>query len=299
MAAGLVYHNITTSSGVTFTFPVWVPDTASPDVHGFPVKIAFDTAGNEVLTAAQVTAALGYIDGIETRLDALHTDLATTLAAYVDGLEGILGTTSGAAVITDANGTIQQYLRGLIKQWIAGTLVLGVGSNVIGKVGIDQSTPGTTDRVTVGGIALVDVTLSLDTSAYASGDLLADTQVVSSALRVNDGKGILHSVTVIDEDDQGVAFDLYFLSANNTLGSENSAPSISDANARDILTKVSIATTDYYDLGGVRVAEVHGLNRVIKAASGSTSIYVAAVNGTGTPTFTASGLKLRVGIIQD
>jgi hypothetical protein len=148
------------------------------------------------------------------------------------------------------------------------------------------------------GFSLIDVTLSLDTSPYASGDLLADTQVVTSAIRLINGRARLQSVLIIDEDDQGVAFDLYFLSANNTMGTENSAPSISDANARDILCRVPIATGDYYDLGGVRIADVHGLNRIIKAASGTTSIYVAAVNGSGTPTYTASGLKLRIGIEQ-
>lgn len=148
------------------------------------------------------------------------------------------------------------------------------------------------------GFSLVDVTLSLDTSAYASGDLLADTQVVASAIKLTDGKARLQSVLLIDEDDQGAALDLYFLSANNTLGTENVAPSISDANARDILCRVPIATGDYYDLGGVRVADVHGLNRIIKAASGTTSIYVAAVNGAGSPTYTASGLRLRIGIEQ-
>jgi hypothetical protein len=35
-----------------------------------------------------------------------------------------LGATTGAKVITDANGTIQQYLRGLVSQWVAGTLTL-------------------------------------------------------------------------------------------------------------------------------------------------------------------------------
>lgn len=186
---------------------------------------------------------------------------------------------------------------GRLKDLLTG-IVLAAGSAIIGKVGIDQTTPGTTDRVTVGGLVVVDVTLSLDTSAYGSGDLLADTQAVANAVRVNDGTGILVSLTVIDEDDQGVAFDVYLLSANNTFGSENSAPSLSDANARDVLTKIPIATTDYYDVGGVRIAEVHGLNRVIKGASGSTSIYVAVINGTGTPTYTASGVKLRLGILQ-
>ena len=147
-------------------------------------------------------------------------------------------------------------------------------------------------------LTLTDVTLTLDTGAYASGDLLANTQVVTGAFSVTNGKGILHSVMVIDEDDNGAAFDLYFLSANNSFGSENSAPSIADADARDILCIVPIGTGDYKDLGGVKVAEVHGLNRVVKAVSGSADLYVAAVNGSGSPTYTASGVKLRVGIIQ-
>lgn len=146
--------------------------------------------------------------------------------------------------------------------------------------------------------SLIEVTLSLDTSPYASGELLADTQVVTSAIKLTDGKAKLQSILLIDEDDQGAALDLYFLSANNTFGTENSAPSISDASARDILCRIPIATGDYYDLGGVRVADLSGLNRIIKAASGTTSIYVAAVNGSGTPTYTASGLKLRIGIEQ-
>jgi hypothetical protein len=60
------------------------------------------------------------------------TDSVTV--ATGQGAGATIGTTSGAAVITDANGTLQQYLRGLIKQWIAGTLVIGAGSNTIGGV---------------------------------------------------------------------------------------------------------------------------------------------------------------------
>lgn len=148
--------------------------------------------------------------------------------------------------------------------------------------------------------ALIDVTLSLDTSVYASGDLLADTQEIVGAVSTKGGSALLHSVTVLDEDDQGVAFDLHFLQNSTSLGTENSAPSITDANARsNFMCRVPIATGDYTDIGGFRVATVGNQNKIIKAASGSTSIYVAAINGSGTPTFTASGLKLRIGLIQN
>lgn len=44
----------------------------------------------------------------------------TSLAALL----ATAGATSGAKVITDANGTIQQYLRGIVSQWISSTLTL-------------------------------------------------------------------------------------------------------------------------------------------------------------------------------
>jgi hypothetical protein len=84
------------------------------------------------------TALNGYVDGLEalvassnTKLDTIHTDLATTLAGlittlngYVDGLEAL------------------------------GAAALPAGSNVIGKVGLDQTANGVTTNATAatGGI---------------------------------------------------------------------------------------------------------------------------------------------------
>jgi len=148
-------------------------------------------------------------------------------------------------------------------------------------------------------IQYVEVTLSLDTSAYASGDLLADTQIVAAATRANDAKAVLHSVTVIDQDDQKAALYIYLLSANVSMGTENAAPTISDANALEILgPPVAIAVADYYDLGGVSIAGKDSIGKIVKPASGTDDVYVAVVNGTGTPTYTASGLKLRLGFLS-
>jgi hypothetical protein len=46
--------------------------------------------------------------------------------------QAVLGAISGAAVITDANGTVQQYLRGLVALYLAG---LKAGEAHIGQVG--------------------------------------------------------------------------------------------------------------------------------------------------------------------
>lgn len=145
-------------------------------------------------------------------------------------------------------------------------------------------------------VDLLDVTLSTDTAIYADGDLLADTQSIANAFLKAGGTLVLNSVLVYDEDDQGVAMDLVFLSAANTLGTENAAPSITDALARDIVGKLSIATGDYTDLGGVRVAQKTDLNMILKAAGTSRILYVAAITRGGTPTYTASGIRLKLGV---
>jgi hypothetical protein len=103
----------------------------------------------------------------------------------------------------------------------------------------------------------------------------------------------------VDKDDQGAAFDIWFLNANQTMGTENAAPSISDANAATIVGRIQVGTSDYYDLGGVKVASLSGFAIPFLPVSGGTSLYVAVVNGSGTPTYTASGIVLRIGILQD
>lgn len=141
------------------------------------------------------------------------------------------------------------------------------------------------------------VTLSLDTSIYAAGDLLADTQAVTTAVRVTGGTGTAYSLTVIDEDDQKPAMTVYLLNADVSMGTENSAPSITDANARSITGFFDISAADYRDLGGVSVAQVMK-NVPVAAASGTTTAYIAAVLNAGTPTHTASGIVLGLGIYQ-
>jgi hypothetical protein len=147
-------------------------------------------------------------------------------------------------------------------------------------------------------IKFVDVTLVLDTSAYAAGDLLVVPQIVNSAVKATDGTGVLHSIMLIDEDDNGSALTLYFANASSSFGTINLAPSISDANARTILGFVDIAAADYKDLGGVKVAFKGNIGMTIAPASGTDDIYVAAVLTAGTPTYTASGIKLRLGFLS-
>lgn len=188
--------------------------------------------------------------------------------------------------------------------------VAAVGADAPAKVvqvgGVDSSgdlrpltinTDGSS--IVVGNSGVVAVTLSLDTSAYGAGELLADTQEVANAMRVAAGTGGIHSIVLNDKDDQGAELYLVFLSGNVSLGTENQAPSITDANADSILGIVPVYTSDWVDLGGCRIATLTNVGLVVKAVTGSTSIYIAAVNGAGTPTYTAAGITMRLGLWRD
>lgn len=154
-----------------------------------------------------------------------------------------------------------------------------------------NSTPVTT---AIDETKLIPVAVTLDTSgAYADGDLLFESTVVPACVKADNATGYLLSVLVIGEDDQGQPFDLYVHESTVDWGALNAAPTISDADARTLLGRVQITLSDYYDLGGVRVA--YKECRVpVKPAADTDDVYITGITR-GTPTHTAAGMRLKLG----
>lgn len=144
----------------------------------------------------------------------------------------------------------------------------------------------------------IEVTLSADTSIYANNDVLADFQEITSFFRAPGECATIHSVTVIDEDDQGTALDLYVSRTGGTLGTENAAISISDANAREVQTLAVVAAADFRDMINSQIATKIISPGLVVGGGTSTSLWIGAVVRSGTPTYTASGLKLRMYVTQ-
>jgi hypothetical protein len=143
------------------------------------------------------------------------------------------------------------------------------------------------------GSNVIDVTLVADTSIYADNDLLAIPQVITGVFRQAGGRVRLDSVLLLDEDDQGTEVELIFMNADGSLGTINGALNPTDAVARTIVGTVLMQT--YSDLINSQVAVRTGLGMIMEAAAASTSLWVAAVVRSGTPTYSASGLKLKLG----
>ena len=101
----------------------------------------------------------------------------------------------------------------------------------------------------------------------------------------------------MDKDDQGQALDIVISDATIALGTENAPVSISDADAAKILGIVEVAASDYVDLVNSKLAKLSNLGIEIQPNTGA-SLYISAISR-GTGTYTASGIVLRIGIIQD
>lgn len=145
---------------------------------------------------------------------------------------------------------------------------------------------------------LVDVTMTVDTAAYANGDLVANVQEIANFFQDNAKPARLQSVTIIDPDDQKAPVSLVFSQVSTSFGSENSAPNIADADALNMLGQVTFVAGDYVDMGGVAIGTKTGLNLILAPASGK-SLYMGIMITTGTPTFAGGSLKVRLGVEYD
>jgi hypothetical protein len=200
------------------------------------------------------------------------------------------------------------------------------GSNLIGKVSIDQVTANANEVVVksitagdnnIGNVdvatiaagenviglvgspdAVITVTPTLDTNAYASGDLLFDSTEVAAAVRANAYTALLQSVTIIDKADQGVAFTLLIANAATDFGTLNAAPDPDDTEAATVIGHVPIAASDYVDLGASKVACIRNIGLLLKAGAATTSLHVAGINGTGTPTYANGDLVIQLGFLR-
>jgi len=142
-----------------------------------------------------------------------------------------------------------------------------------------------------------EVTLTLNAGvAYATGDVLANTQEIADAMKEDGGIAVIHSIALLDKDDQGQALDLVFLKTNVSLGVENSAVSITDLNADEILGIIEIAATDYVDLVNSQHVTKEGLGIVVESASDSKSLFVGVISR-GNGTYSASGITLKIGLL--
>jgi hypothetical protein len=134
----------------------------------------------------------------------------------------------------------------------------------------------------------------LDTSAYSSGDVLFAPVEIRNFFPNGGEARALHSIQILDEDAQAAAFDLVLFTSQQSIGAVNSAVSITDTIARSICGVQRFAATDWMDWVAWDIIELGSIGKILRGET--TSLWVAGV-ARGTPTHTASGLKIVLGAI--
>lgn len=141
--------------------------------------------------------------------------------------------------------------------------------------------------------SVYEVTPVLETSILADNDVFFIPIEVPQVFE----KGLprtLDSIVVLDGDDQNTDFDLIFSNASITLGSLNGAISVSDADAAKIIGATSmLAASHAFDLINSILFVKTAVGLVLKGTTNS--LWVSGVVRSGTPTYSASGMKIRLG----
>jgi len=140
----------------------------------------------------------------------------------------------------------------------------------------------------------LDVNLTVDTNVYHANDVFAATQEMANMARVNGGCIELMSVTALDPDNNAAAdINLWFLDSNVVFGAENAAVSISDADALHIVGNVTLPSASWLSLVASRCACVRIVPLLMKAAAGTTSLWIAATCA-GTPTMAGAVMPIKI-----
>jgi len=161
-------------------------DTNSSGLNGRLQRIAqrLTSLISAIGTPFQAGGSIGNTAFIANAGTNLNTSaLALESGGNLAAVAGVAGTTSGAKVITDANGTIQQYLRGLVSLAITAgsflvTATIATGTALIGKVAAGLAT----DVIYNGTTALTPKFAKIAASGSGNNTLVA--AVTSKKIRV-------------------------------------------------------------------------------------------------------------------
>jgi hypothetical protein len=148
-------------------------------------------------------------------------------------------------------------------------------------------------KVSSGEGVVLDFTPTLDTSIYADNDVLFISTVLTGVSDQEAGVVELVSAVCFDGDDQGTEVEVFFTTNSTTPGTINAALSAADTVFDDIVGRAHFST--FNDLINSQVSVLTDQAQVMQCAAGSKDLYVFGVVRSGTPTYTAAGMKFKFG----
>lgn len=232
---------------------------ATPVTPVGPNGEAITTSSGQAVTLASAAVASGAV------ASGAFASGSIAAGAIVDGANVVEGTTTGAKVITDANGTIQQYLRGLVSQWIARTQTFA----------------------TTGYAARVQVTRPSDTTTYGAGDVVGVTGggtacITFPSMGPAAGEILITSVrfqrnaTAVIAGETSYTLHLFNI-AQPAAQVDNAVFDIAAGDQASYLGSINLGTP--VDIGSTLAIEQNGINKQVTLASTSLFGVLVTVGG--------------------
>jgi hypothetical protein len=182
MAAGLVSHNITTATGVTFAVVSWVPDTSAPDVGAVPVARITDGTLVAAVTANGLKVDVGALPALPAGTNNIGDVDVLTMPA-ITGSVSVTGTPSVNATL--AAETTKKIGVVAIDATQLGTLIAGGVPVVSGGYEYETVAVSQSDQILGATGAVGD---------YLESLLCVVATAATSQVQIKDGNGSLITV---------------------------------------------------------------------------------------------------------
>ena len=144
------------------------------------------------------------------------------------------------------------------------------------------------------------ITPDTHTEAAAVNESVFQADELANFMSEKGGTAIIQSIVILDDDDNGQSLDIVFMDTTGLLDASDDATVIDAADGviPDAILGV-VNVSNYFDGVLWQVGQKDNIGLTIKSASTTRSIYISAINRGGTATWTAAGLRLKIGYIQD
>lgn len=135
----------------------------------------------------------------------------------------------------------------------------------------------------------VSPALVVDTSIYASGDVLCVPKRMDNCVLNTKGMAVLRSLLVFDRINQKPAMDILIFDEDpGNIGAVNAALDLSNAQLAKLIGIISVASADFVTLKATANAVAQKMpNMMLPARQGAKEFWMAVVSR-GTPTYTSA-----------
>jgi hypothetical protein len=137
-----------------------------------------------------------------------------------------------------------------------------------------------------------------DAAAYTANDVVGGLLSFSIADGVKINGGVINSVYLVDDDNEGAALKLYLFSAAPTTIADDAAFAPTAADLKKMFAVVDIASGDYEEINSMKVVYKADVNQIIRVDN-KQQVYGYLVCG-ATPTYAANKtIFIRLSILSE